>query len=107
MFASIPVLGRQAGPVLQDLGAKKEKSRSLSMEIVLAPATGLCTDFVDSFVTQNPINSAATSGTILGIINGANPSGAGATQVFIAEQDDSWEPTSGRFNFNIKWVYED
>jgi hypothetical protein len=36
VFAIIPILGRTAGPILQDIGTKKEKRRTISIEAQMA-----------------------------------------------------------------------
>ncbi|SVE14380.1 uncharacterized protein METZ01_LOCUS467234, partial [marine metagenome] len=41
MFATLPVLGRNAGPILQDLNTVSETTRSLSINLTV-PASGIC-----------------------------------------------------------------
>lgn len=107
-FATIFVLGRAAGPVLQSLGTKEAKKRNLSIECVFPAATlsgSTITDYKNIFNTQNPRFTSAAS-VIQNIIDAADPINNGYNQRFIANQEEVWEPTTGRYSYKVDFVYE-
>lgn len=106
VFASIPVLGRVKGPVLQDIGTHQATTRALSIELVMdTPGTGC--DVTTFLFTKNPRRAAATSGDIQAIINAASPATyEGASQTFVSNRSENWEPKTGRYSYNIEWTYE-
>jgi len=108
IFASIPVIGRVAGPVLQDIGTYTALSRSLSMEIVFGPSIINCSSItqIQNTFLLHPLLNPATSGQIQNIIEGLNPYNQGYSQVYKSSPQISWEPKTGRFSYNINWTYE-
>lgn len=93
IFASIAVLGRKRGPLLQDIGASGDARKSLSIEIVMPPASGL------------PSTWEAQAPSVTGLIATFRPTGY--TQVFISQKPNkTWNPMTGRFSYNIQWVYQ-
>lgn len=107
-FAQIFVLGRAAGPVLQNLGTKEAKTTELSLEIVFDPAVlaaSTVAGYKSILTTQNPrFTSAGTE--IQKIVDAANPVNNGFTQSFVSTQNETWEPTSGRYSYRIQYTYE-
>jgi len=95
VFASIPVLGRVKGPVLQDIGTKTAKGRQLSVDITV-PATGDC---VISSLSDN-LNLKPNTDSIVAELT---PVG---TQVFKASDSESWTWQTGRYNRNVSWTFE-
>lgn len=92
VFASIPVIGRAAGPVLQDINTVTESSRTLAIECVME-STGGC-------------NYASMSGgkpNVTTLINNIKPV---ADQVFKKEDQETWSPKNGRYSRTITWVYQ-
>jgi hypothetical protein len=83
VFAVIPVLGRLAGPVLQDIHSKKEKAKSLTIEVVMKPSAARPN--VDSVVaTYRP----------------------SAPQVFVDSDSETWVTNEGVLTRNVRWIYE-
>lgn len=107
-FASIFVLGRANGPVLQDLGTKPAATRSLNIECVMPrPSFGsFTTSEIRTALNNNPRLSAASSGTFFKIIEAANPQNNGYTTVFESPTQENWEPLNGRYSYNKTWTYE-
>ncbi len=101
VFAPIFVLGRTTGPVIQNLGAHKERTRSLSIELVFPIASGTITN---RLYTNKPSILPATSGILQSIVTSMNPSSFGATRVNVSEQSTAWD--GSRFAYNVSWVYE-
>lgn len=92
VFASIPVLGRAAGPVLQDINTVTQTSRQLSIELVM-PKTDTCSVSV----------GIAAKPDVSSIVSGAKPV---ATQVFKESDQEGWNWRTGRYTRNITWVYQ-
>jgi hypothetical protein len=108
VFASIFVLGRANGPVLQNLSTVTSATRSLQIEVVYEPPTGCPTtpegvttllgyhikspgdfeveDLVDLFEDQ--LELAYTPG-----------------QVFRNEDTKTWIPKEGRYTRQVTWTY--
>ena len=100
--AIIPVLGREIGPVIQDMGTTKEQTRSVTMEAVVdvgqrhpfSPIPHICTNLVinafdpkeDTFLQLNPLPAPKDS--------------------WLTEVNHSWDWANGRISINAAWVYE-
>lgn len=102
IFASITVPGRTVGPVLQPINTKREKTRSLNLEVVFDPSVAGSGNAASRFVDNHPKNLPTQSGDIQSLVDAIKPNG---TQVFLSEQNDSWDGTS-RYSLQISWVYE-
>jgi hypothetical protein len=92
VIAVIPVLGRTAGPIFQDIGTVKEKRRSLSIEIVM-PINGTMTN-CELIATQAAPNVDVTSYAPKGTI------------VYIESDTVSWSPTTGRYTRQVSWIWQ-
>lgn len=92
VFASIPVLGRAAGPVLQPINTVTAKQRSLSMTIIL-PVTGVAS-IAAGLALKPDVNS---------FVSGAMPVGS---QVYKDNDQDSWDWIDGVFTKQIGWTYQ-
>lgn len=83
------VLGRAAGPVLQNLNTSRERRRTVSIEAVMTlPAGGVFT--------------ASPRGQCEGIANNHRPPGT----AFEDENNDSWDIKNGRYTFTRSWIWE-
>lgn len=91
VFAVIPVLGRTAGPVLQNLSSKKEKTRSVNIEVTFEP------DEFTGYGTSGQRNR------IQSVVDSIKP---GGSQVFLQDQSETWDRNSSRYSYNATWVYE-
>jgi hypothetical protein len=83
VFAVIPVLGRKAGPILQDIGSKKEKARTLSIEAGL-------------IIGSPQPNTDA-------IVASYKPVG---NQVFVDRDEETWIERTASYTRNVTWIYE-
>lgn len=96
-FASIFILGRgRLGPLMQDLGTKKEFTRGLNIECVFPTQSGL------AGLLNNPRMNSNQSGILYDIINYVRPGG----QSFISQQNSNFEAKTGRYSQNIEWQYQ-
>tara|TARA_R110000751_G_scaffold46368_10_gene104417 strand:+ start:456 stop:1847 length:1392 start_codon:yes stop_codon:yes gene_type:complete len=87
-IASIFVLGRAAGPVLQDLGTREQTVRNLNIEATMPR--------VDNLLVSNAPNVSA-------IISAAAPTGG----TFYQQQENfSWSPSTGAFTFTTSWIID-
>ena len=116
VFASIPVLGRKTGPVLQYVGTRTEYRRSLSIDLVMGsnyvykPNTNLFTPEVNtlSYIATKPSLTNPQSAQIKSIIDGASPKNETGIEKWLVSPSpaETWNPKTGSWNFNIEWVYE-
>jgi hypothetical protein len=83
VIAIIPVIGRPDGPVLQDIGTIKERSKTITLDVVMEPGS----DMPD---TDDVINSYT-------------PDGA---QIYVNRDEKNWDETFYRFNRTVEWIYQ-
>ena len=86
IFATVPVIGRTTGPVLQDTYGKTEKSREFQIEVKYLPGFG----------------NASGPGT-QSIENNYKPNG---NIIFEAAASTQWDSAERRFIRSKTWVYE-
>jgi hypothetical protein len=113
------VLGRSLGPVLQNLGTKTSSRKSMSIEVGVVPPSSLSGFFITS--SQCPLYTGGTVyKTIELMIEGFKPFGDrdssvfGNTirradmrgQVYLTEDNQTWDPNNGRYSRNVGWVYQ-
>jgi hypothetical protein len=111
MFASVFVLGRTRGPVLQDLSTKPANTRQLNIELVVQPPdhSDRTTETIQRvLITRSPGNDAAMSASIQNVIDAVDPTNsvAGVLQVFQEQPQESWDAVNGRYSYNTTWTYE-
>lgn len=86
VFASLVVLGRAAGPILQSIGTRTAAQRTLNIEAVMPPATmtfpGSTRPNVDDIISQY------------------YPGGT----CYITRNDIGWDPRKGRFTRTVAWT---
>jgi hypothetical protein len=95
VFASIFVLGRLRGPVLQSLGAKTARRRTLGVELVMPAFTGVSCDYRGGYSTKPNVAT---------IVAGVVPTGY--YQLFEEPGTESWDWRRGRYSFSRSWTYE-
>lgn len=127
VFASIPVLGRQTGPVLQYLGTRTEYRRDVSIDLIFAPtattttttagpgggspttttATPTPAELRQRFLFDKPTlwNPART--TINNLITALSPAQeVGIRKYFLNPPSESWDQKERRYSLNLSWTYE-
>lgn len=103
IFAIIPVIGRYAGPVLQDMGTRTELKRTLTVEVIMEPVSTCPTSAgnVSTLIAASP--RAAVSVVTLSFYNHLR---ANFNQVFIESDQETWTPKNGRYNRTVTWVFQ-
>jgi len=96
--AEVPVIGRSSpyrGPVLQDLGTGPAKQKTLSIDFILGPPSG-----VSSLDFNFPIH------LVSGLVDQLDPINNGANKSFRQQPQENWEPLIGSASYNVTWIYE-
>jgi hypothetical protein len=104
MFASLTVLGRTAGPVLQDLNTVTAPTRNLAIDILMEPPTGCVTTVAD--VSGLFAQSPQTQVNVMLCAFEQQLSGE-YSSVFRTTNETSWDWKEGRYSRNVAWVYGD
>ena len=112
--ASIPVLGRNRGPILQSLSTKNVAQRGLNLELIFPNSyIPSSTSVVNRIQTYNPRLHSPQSTEITNIIAAANPLGTAlnnigelASESYVTERSETWNPTTLQYSLNINWIYE-
>ena len=101
--AIIPVIGRTRGPVLQDLGTRKEYRLGLAVELVRHRRS----DSLPFEITDSPTNATPYASELTTLVDSIKPTASlGASIEFIEQQTENFDLSTGRFSYNIQWVYE-
>ena len=87
VFASLPVLGRAAGPVLQSIQTITSKKKGIIVEAVMPAKT----------MTYTPTKPDTNA-----LISGYAPS---ATWVFKDQDSENYDANQGRYSRQVSWVY--
>lgn len=99
IFASLMVLGRAAGPILQDINTVTAPVRNVNIECVMPIPTG-CT--VSNLLTNKPTTQV---NAILCTFE-ADLSG-NYNQVFLQNDSENWNPKTGQYSRQVTWLYND
>lgn len=92
IMASIPVIGRVVGPVLQDMATTPERIRSIEIESVFPPMPG-----------GNLLAAYAGAPDYNAVVAIIKPT---ASQVFKVDDSHTWVPRNGRYSRSVRWVYQ-
>ena len=102
IFASLTILGRATGPLLQSIGTTGPRTREISIDAFLPIATGCA-----STGMYQPTMFTAPTGYdafVSGYENHLTSTYAG---VYITSNSKTWEPKLGRFTYNKAWTVGD
>jgi hypothetical protein len=114
VFAVIPVLGRQTGPVLQYIGSRTEYSRDLSISL------NMCRDDEDTIfdletsglnrrnlLLTKPSIKEPCATQLSQLITELSPANEpGIRKYFVSPPSESWNPIAGDYSINLRWTYE-
>lgn len=118
------VLGRRLGPILQSLGTRTAAKKEVTVEVIVLPPSSL-----NGFPIWSPNCPLFTGGSVYNAINriieGLKPYGdkvntifgsvAGfgsasrtndSGQVFLNQDNYSWNPAEGRYSRTVGWTYQ-
>lgn len=85
----IPIVGRAAGPIIQDMSTTKERTRNVTVDVTLEP----------QYRTSN--NTLVRTQT-LAKVDSYKPTG---TDIYIQNFNENWDWTTGKYNVTIDWTY--
>lgn len=110
IYASIGIIGRDEGPILQSIGTISETSRVLNIEVVMEQS-GVTDCSLEGlrnlFNNEKPSKLPATSGILYNIIQAASPVGFdGVTQIFRKDNQENWNPVERRYSLTLGWTYQ-
>ena len=108
-FATVFVLGRTKGPVLQDLGTRQASVRTLNIELLVTPPTYSTRDTAtiqDIFINSNPINNSTYSTDINRVIDAVNPINNGFSVSLQDQPQITWDAKNGNFSYSTAFTYE-
>lgn len=113
VFAIIPVIGRQTGPVLQYIGGRTEYKRDLTIDLTMdryytSGTAGTLKDRIRQFsVLSKPSLNEPYKSQINAIIHAYSPINEnGIRKYFISPPVETWDAKSGRYSLQINWTYE-
>jgi len=116
VFAVIPVLGRKRGPVLQNIGTKKECTRNLSVNVTFDRDLYLASAPSNYTIlnVQHPRFTHPYSGDIQRLVNEAHPVLSLArnnlmeiaTKAYVQDQSENWNPQTLNYTYNVSWTFE-
>lgn len=90
IYAAIPIIGRSAGPILQDMATTRERRRTIQVDAT-----------VDA-TQRSPTNTAVVNACFAQILLYA-PAGS---KIFRNNVNSSWDFTSGRASASVEWTYQ-
>lgn len=115
VFATIPILGRPTGPILQYTFGRTEYKRELSVEVLLDHTwIGYNSHNNQSFenlrgtylYTKPSIRSSFRS-QLATLIQTASPAQEpGVRRYFLSPPRETWNPKEGRYTLTLEWTYE-
>ena len=96
VFSTLTILGRQQGPLYQDINTIGPRTREISIEAILPPDTGC--------VVGGLLSYAAPTGYDA-LVSGYEDYLTGSfEQVFVTSESKNWTPKEGRFTFTKAWT---
>ena len=104
VFAIIPVIGRIAGPVMQNMNTIQQKKVSISVEAIMAVPvySGGCTEVKAAICGSKPDTASLMAALQTQAIS-CHPAGS-ATSTFKESDSESWNVHNGRYTRNITYV---
>ena len=107
LFATLQVIGRKTGPVLQYIGGRTEYKRDVSIELLMDYTEIPYGSGRKSLMLQKPSLVEPQRSQINDLITELSPRyEPGIRKYFISPPSESWSPKEGRYSFNISWTYE-
>lgn len=113
IYAMMPTLNRDIGPIFQYLGGISQYERSLSIDLVvshdyLGPDDGKILNnkgWIMKSPSKNPVIYPTLNNLITQICPSTDPTGV-VRKYVLNPITESWDPKNGRYSLNMSWVYE-
>ena len=102
VFASLSVIGRAAGPILQDMGTVTARTREVNIEVVMTPATGCPTTTGNWYSLRYTQSPKPQVDSLVQIIYSEMTGTYG--QVFKHIDSENWNPKDGRYTRNVGYT---
>ena len=107
IFATIPVLGRETGPVLQYIGGRSEYKRDISVNLTMDYTKVPYGTDRNSLLLKKPSIIEPTATQIADLLKELSPQGEpGIRKYFVSPPSENWNPKEGTYSFNISLTYE-
>ncbi len=107
IFATIPVLGRETGPVLQYIGGRSEYKRDISVNLTMDYTKVPYGTDRNSLLLKKPSIIEPTATQIADLLKELSPQGEpGIRKYFVSPPSENWNPKEGTYSFNISFTYE-
>ena len=101
VYAEQVVIGRAAGPILQDIGTNTATTEELSIEAVVIPSSGSLSDIQSNGAFQGAPDYSDLVNSHLLSISGSNVS------IFKTSDSESFDVKTGRYTRNVGYIYTD
>jgi hypothetical protein len=107
VFATIPVIGRETGPVLQYVGGRTEYKRDISLSLVMDYTKIPYGSGRNPLLLKKPSIVEPTATQISQLLEELSPQGEpGIRKYFVTPPTENWSPKDGTYNFNVSFTYE-
>lgn len=107
VFATIPVLGRATGPVLQYMGSRTEYRRDVSINLVVDYTKVPYGETRNPLLLKKPSIVSPTAEQIHELLIELSPANEpGIRKYFLSPPSESWSPKDGQYSINLSWTYE-
>ena len=107
VFATIPVIGRATGPVLQYIGGRTEYKRDVSVNLIMDHTKVPYDSGRPSLLLMKPSVNEPTATQLALLLESLSPANEpGVRKWFIGPPSESWEPKTGTYSLNLSFTYE-
>lgn len=107
VFAALPVIGRQTGPILQYLGGRTEYKRDISVSLLMDYTVIPYGSGRSDLLLKKPSIAEPTASELAALLQELSPQGEpGVRKYFVSPPTENWSPKTGSYNFNVSFVYE-
>ena len=103
VFATVPVMGRNAGPILQNISTKTESTRTVSIDVTVA-ASEECPNSVSNVANMLSDSPSSAVDTIIQAFE--DHLVANQDQVFKNQDTNTWMPWDGKYSRTVGWTYQ-
>lgn len=102
LFASLVILGKTNGPLLQDLSTQTAFSRTVNIDVVMELPSGTCPNSVANVTAYMATRPTSAVNTIITAFE--DELKTGYSQVFRSEDQVNWILREGRYSRTVSWT---